>query len=81
MYFSDELPQDIDLANVVKRMLNIYLCSINASSYGFEDTFSDSYIYMKRALAVPANRKRLFGEQFLNTYRYRERTFREHYKI
>ncbi len=33
------------------------------------------------ALAVPANRKRLFGEQFLNTYRYRERTFREHYKI
>ncbi len=25
--------------------------------------------------------KRLFGEQFLNTYRYRERTFREHYKI
>ena len=49
IYFSDELPQDIDLANVVKRMLNIYLCSINASSYGFEDTFSDSYIYMKRA--------------------------------
>ena len=33
------------------------------------------------ALAVPANRKRQFGEQFLNTYRYRERTFREHYKI
>ena len=49
IYFSDELPRDIDLADIVKRMLNIYLCSINASSYGFEDTFSDSYIYMKRA--------------------------------
>lgn len=49
IYFSDELPQDIDLADIVKRMLNVYLCSINESLYGFEDTFSDSYIYMKRA--------------------------------
>ena len=48
-YFSDELPYDLDFADIVKTMLNVYLCSKKASSYGSEDTFSDSYIYMKRA--------------------------------
>ncbi len=49
IYFSDELPADLDFALVVKRMLNIYLCSNNKSLYKFEDAYSDSYIYMKRA--------------------------------
>lgn len=48
-YFSDELPYDLDFADIVKTMLNVYLCSKKVSSYRSEDTFSDSYIYMKRA--------------------------------
>ena len=49
IYFSDELPCDLDFAAVVKRMLNIYLCGTGRSSYEGEDTYSDSYIYVKRA--------------------------------
>ena len=49
IYFSDEIPCDLDFAAVVKRMLNVYLCSKGRSSYGGEDTYSDSYIYVKRA--------------------------------
>ena len=43
-------------------MLNVYLCSKKVSSYRSEDTFSDSYIYMKRAQCLVRSAAQLHVE-------------------